>query len=345
MKYITHIGRKFLRNGGAEIFLRSIASHEMFQGDLQFRQSLCIDRNFYDKEFCETFTHPVYLGGKNEINKAIENEDIILFWGDIQLNNLGIKKPKVCILFVCSEEPNIVSKNSDYITHCIASSKRAALISCGNIPYTVIHAGFDKTRLTPTETRDSQRKKMNLNDDDFLVGMISRIGDNKRQFWLMEAIQKIKSEKIKAVFVGGGKDLKKLKNMNVRNCLFVGHQDDVANWYLSMDAFCILSKSEGGPTTLFESSYMRVPLIHTEFAFTKELCNSYNSFFVRDVKDLVEVIKTMYSLGRENLKKYTDNNYRIYEEFGNIEKSATNWYRTIKNVVAKKEREDCRLLL
>jgi glycosyltransferase involved in cell wall biosynthesis len=245
---------------------------------------------------------------------------------------------------VCSEEPNIVSNNSSYITHCIATSKRTALNSCGNIPYTVIYPGFDEIRLTPTETRDSQRKKMGLGDDDFLVGMISRIGENKRQFWLMEAIQKINSEKIKAVFVGGGKDLKKLKNMNVRNCLFVGHQDDVANWYLAMDAFCILSRSEGGPTTLFESSYMKVPLIYTDCGFTKELCNSYNSFFVRDVKDLIEVIKIMHSLGKENLKRYTNNNYSIYEEFGSIEKSAKNWYKTIKDVVAKKERENCRLL-
>lgn len=338
MQYITQIGTSFKRNGGAERIFRMFSSHKIFTGDIQFRQSICVNPESYDKEFCDSFSHPVYLGTYEDVRKAIKNDDIILFWTDHKLNESNLPKPKIGLLWACWEEPRIIQNNNEYITHCVAISKKIVNVMCRDKPTKIIYPNVDYEKLQLYHTKEDFKRKHNFKESDFIIGMIARIGENKRHIWLMNALKKIKNKNIKAVFVGEGNLKKRLESLNVPNCHFVGHHEKVGDWYNIFDAFCVLSPNEGGPLTMFESFYMNVPFIHTPVGLTEEFCNCTNSFMVKNTKQLIDVIKFLYEMKPENRRLYTMNNKEITEKYSNHDTIAKNWYDFLKNISQENKR-------
>jgi len=334
MKYITQICRNFTK-GGAELLFQKISSDALFQGDIRFRQSICLDKNRFDPEFARTFRHPVYVGNFDRIKEAIDQNDIILFWGDLKLNESNLPKPKICIVYSCTEDPLIIQNNSNYITHAITTSKKTASITCNNVNHIISYPRIDHKKLQTNIDRQKFREKLGLKNTDFVLGMIARIGDTKRQRWLIDAILRIKDDSVKAIFVGEGNNRKYLQSISYPHGIFVGHQDNVGDWYQVFDAYCILSRNEGGPLTLFESFYMNVPVIHTQVGITEELCNCTNSFLVKDEEELVNVINHVRKIDKTALKLYTDNAYKIYERHGKIEDAISEWYKYFKTIVTQ----------
>lgn len=341
MKYITQICKSMHKGGGAELYFRNISAQPIFQNDIKFRQSIILNKNNFDADFANTFAHPVRTGNLHDVEEAINNGDIILFWGDLKLNNSKLKKPQVCVIWSCTEDALIIENNKSYITHAIATSKKTASITCYNIDHIISFSGLDYNNLNTNISRYDLRKKLNILEDDFVLGMIARIGETKRQRWLLDAVNKIKNKKIKAIFVGDGDKRKYLEQLRVPNCLFVGHKNDVGNWYQILDAFCILSRNEGAPATLFESFYMKIPVIHTDVGMTQELCNCTNSFLVKSKDELPDVINHVYKLNKNAKDMFTDNAYELYEKHGKIEFAATQWYNFFKNI----KTVNCRSLL
>ena len=144
--YITHIGQKFLHNGGAEIFLRDIS--KLFKNkNFEIRQSICTQKKFYEKEFCETFPHPVIIGDQEEITNAINMGDVILIWGHLRLNEMKLPKPEICIFNACAEVKEQLEGCSNYVTHIIACSTKTASVMCENYAHTVILPGIETKKL------------------------------------------------------------------------------------------------------------------------------------------------------------------------------------------------------
>jgi len=99
---ITHIGQRFIHNGGAEIFLRDFSVHLSKLG-CTITQSICTDANLYEQSFCESFPHPVIIGGEKEISQAILRNDVIVCWGNINLNSMNLPMPQISIFNACAE--------------------------------------------------------------------------------------------------------------------------------------------------------------------------------------------------------------------------------------------------
>ena len=329
---ITHISQNFLHNGGAEIFLRDFST-ELIKHECFIRQSICVDVNRYNKEFCNTFPHPVIVGGRSEIQKAILNNDVIICWGHIKLNTMNLSKPRLCIFNACAEVPEQIRECDQLITNIIACSNKTANAVALNYHHKVIYPGINTSKFSITEDRKSLRAKLGVEENCFLVGMIARTEFQKRQHWLIDCVNKLQCDNIKAIFVGDGPALQQYKQKGGKNCIFVGHQSDVSNWWNIIDAYCLLSEKEGCSAALFESMYFKVPIISTPVGSAQDFLNDTNSIVVNSESELMSVISSINH--KLNLKEMADNCHKTFQIYGSIETTAYEWSKYIKLCLKK----------
>jgi len=294
---ITHINDRCLRNGGAEMFLREL---NPYFKEVRIRQSICVSPHVYDPKFAATFPFPVIIpwraGDAKEMREAVDAGDVILCWGNTRLNDYNLK-PKICIFNIAAERvDHMVNNCSKVITHLITANSRIYQ-KFSNFPRTLILPGVNPDRLRPTITRREMRRSLGLSNDQFVVGMVGRLDGQKRQVWLIECMRQLPN--VKAIFVGEGPDEDKLRHGDPEqnraaapdNCIFVGHHDDIGNWYNCFDAFTLLSWTEGCPAVIYEAMFMSLPIVATPAGSVPEtISNDTNGLIVEDVPQLIQTI-------------------------------------------------------
>lgn len=320
---MTHVGNKFLKTGGADRLFRKISAFMSARGRVVVRQSICVGSEQYDPKFCSTFPHPVVLGGRPLIKKAIESGDCILTWGGVDLNSMGLA-PHVCVYNMASESTTNFSRSSRCVTHCIAATEKVARL-VHDFQSTVIYPGIDSGELLTGSCRESTRSRIGLSDSDLLVAMIGRIDSNKNQSMLVNAMHKITDRGIRAVFVGEGPELHTVSKSAPKSCIFVGHSESVGEWYRAADVKCILSSRETFPATLLESSFFGKPLITTLPGILGKFLNEKNSWVVSNADQLASAIKSARGLSKSQLAAVGESIKHIYKEHGDYRATARKW--------------------
>jgi glycosyltransferase involved in cell wall biosynthesis len=330
--YITHVGQRFIHNGGAEIFLRSLSKH--MNGEVQFRKSICTHPAMYDKNFCDTFPHPVIVGGEKEIADAINDGDTIICWGNVNLNSMELPSPTSCIFNACADVRYQLELCDKYVDYVIACSTQTASAVCYDKPHTIILPGIEVKRLSSKENKFHKRRNLGIEDHDFLVGMIARIDEEKQQFLLVEAMRQLQNKNIKAIFVGDGPKMEYLKSQSPPNCLFVGHQDDIGEWWNILDCYCLLSLREGCPASLFEAMFCKVPIISTQVGSVGDLLDKNNSIIIDDLETLTKAIAKIQNGDNSSMVQSA---FDKFFEHGLVEDTAEAWTKIIrKNICLKK---------
>jgi len=303
--------------------------------DVRFRQSICVGIDFYDKKFCDTFPHPVIVGGEKEISNSIKNGDVIVCWGDINLNSMNLPTSISCVFNACAEVRSLLESCDKYVNHVIACSTRVASTVCYDKPHTVILPGIDVKRLMAKESRLKKRLSLKIGDDDFLVGMIARIDDQKQQQMLVDAMKKIQDPNIKAIFVGSGPKMNYLIDENISNCLFVGHQTNIGEWWNILDCYCLLSTSEGCSASLFEAMFCEIPIITTLVGSVDDILDKYSAIMISDINELIEAIYKIKNdgIGSSMVKVAKEKFY----QYGDIEHTAKSWEKLIKRLTCTKK--------
>lgn len=108
--------------------------------------------------------------------------------------------------------------------------------------------------------RDEIRKLLNINENQFVIGMVSRLSYVKNHAFIISIMRQILSidQNIKLLIVGNGPELvniKKLIDSNnlVDNVILVGEQSNIADYLSSFDCYVMPSFNEGLPTSAIEA--------------------------------------------------------------------------------------------
>ena len=101
------------------------------------------------------------------------------------------------------------------------------------------------------------RSKMNVKDDDILVGAVGRLTTVKNYPFLIRLVSALPSH-YKGIIVGDGEDRAILTEMIQQEdlsdrFLLVGQKDNVADYYSAMDIFAMPSFNEGLPFSIVEA--------------------------------------------------------------------------------------------
>lgn len=185
----------------------------------------------------------------------------------------------------------------------------------------VVPTGMPKEAFMKDDVAANAIRRRLLQDKKYLLCTVSRLEKEKNQYFLMDAMKRLKEEMgdcFRFVFVGDGNERKALelyaeKNGLKENVLFVGcvPNEEVKNYLNASDAFLFSSKSETQGIVILEAMAAGLPVAALDATGVRDIVeNGENGFLVDDKKedDSEEYAKQVKRLLtdrkiRENLSK------------------------------------------
>jgi glycosyltransferase involved in cell wall biosynthesis len=198
----------------------------------------------------------------------------------------------------------------------------------------LLKSGVDTSVLNPVRKNDSIRKKLNISDDELLVGFSGRLSEEKGPDIFVEIAKLSSNIKLHFVMTGGGPleklIIQKTKELDSKvKFHFVGLVDHVHDYISSYDLLVLPSRADGRPLVVLEALALGVPVIASKVGALPELISDgENGFLVEslDAKAFIDLIDNIASendllnamkvKARAYAEKYLDgdNAFKIYEE-------------------------------
>lgn len=138
---------------------------------------------------------------------------------------------------------------------------------------TLLHNGIDVEKFKPdNELRKNGRTKLNIREDEILIGMMGRFSQGKGHEEFLNAVHQLNkhNNNLKYIVIGEasrGEDkyAEKIKDMaknyNLRNITFTGYLHDVRKTLAAMDIFVFPSHAEAFGLALAEAMAMELPTV------------------------------------------------------------------------------------
>jgi glycosyltransferase involved in cell wall biosynthesis len=128
------------------------------------------------------------------------------------------------------------------------------------------------------ERRTEMRRSLACAEDEFLIGAVGRVEQQKRFDLLLEALAPVLKARphVRLAIAGDGSLLAPLQRqagaLNLgRQCVLLGHRQDIADLHQAFDLFVQSSEYEGTPNAVLEAMAMETPLVATDVGGTGEL--------------------------------------------------------------------------
>lgn len=203
--------------------------------------------------------------------------------------------------------------------------------------YSIIPNGFDTHKFVFNDKfRNEIRKKLNIDDNQLLIGHVGRFNEQKNHPYLLEIFKHVGKVNKDAILllVGSGPDFVKIKEMIYSHpykdrIILYGETNEVEKIYSAMDIFVFPSIYEGLGIVLLEAQISGLKCITSnvipEEAYITENIVSLNLENPKEWAD--EIINTKIQ-DRNNLKNNYENirQYEIKENVKLLEKYYKNFY-------------------
>jgi glycosyltransferase involved in cell wall biosynthesis len=157
---------------------------------------------------------------------------------------------------------------------------------------------------------DSCRKKLNVNSDQIVLGMVGRIEREKGIFVVLEEFVRIAkyNSMVTFVLIGAGSSSLELESFisfqpeEIQNRIkYLGRKEDVFKWYSCIDIFILASKREGMPTSLLEAMSTSCLVVSTNVRGAREVViHNYNGFIYNGIDKLCQSLNKIV----DNFEKY-----------------------------------------
>ncbi len=188
--------------------------------------------------------------------------------------------------------------------------------------------------------RQQQHRYLNIKTDDFVIGYIGRLSEEKGIKYLIEAGLLLSKSRVplKVLIIGDGSQRKELedyvkeKNMN-QQIIFTGFQADIEKWLPALDVFVLPSLTEGTPMALLEAMSFGIPVVASRVGGVPNIVmNGQNGILVSagNSKEIADSLNLLFQ----------DISFRqkISREARNLIKTKYNsdiWCNTIQDQYAK----------
>lgn len=213
--------------------------------------------------------HADFIGGIASRLAGVQN----VVWGirHSAMSKNGSKWSTLVMARLCA----YLSKYIPRSIICCANRARDSHVSIGYdvSKCSVVHNGFNLSKFRPqAEMRERCRRRINIPEDQFLIGMVGRFAPVKDHQNLVEAIASLSSHipKLRCLLVGQGltednESLNKLlKSHGVSDLVILGGpRTDIAEVMNTIDLHVLSSMSEGFPNVLAEAMACGTPCVTT----------------------------------------------------------------------------------
>jgi len=173
----------------------------------------------------------------------------------------------------------------------------------------VIPTGIDTTKFQLNEKIEKEvsklKKKYNINKNDFVIGAVGRVAQEKSFDKLIQAMKQLvkMNDNFKLIIVGDGPDIENLKKMAKdlkidKNVIFTGKvkYDLIPAYYNLFDIMTSFSTTETQGLTIIEALAASVPVICVDDDSFKEMIqNKYNGFLFSDEEEFIKLVLELKS--------------------------------------------------
>ena len=142
------------------------------------------------------------------------------------------------------------------------------------------------------DARAETRRQLGVPPDAFIVGWVGRMTAVKRTDDVVRTLRGLVDRGVDAYLclVGDGPDRDHLERYAhelgvVKRCLFMGYQQDVAQFYGAIDALLLPSVNEGTPVSVIESLAAQRPAVATRVGGTPDVIRDGIDGFLVEVGD------------------------------------------------------------
>ena len=195
--------------------------------------------------------------------------------------------------------------------------------------FVVIYNGIEKIQRNSTKDILEIKKELGLNADDFIVGNIARVDEQKDPISFIEIAKNIidSHQNIKFVFVGDGDLIENCKEIVCEysisdKVLFTGFKENIDKILYAFDILLTTSRYEGLPYSLIEASRGGIPIVATNVIGNSEIVlNGENGFLfaLKEIELAMKSILTLYN-NRELREKFSQCAVEQYEKNYTLEK-------------------------
>lgn len=193
------------------------------------------------------------------------------------------------------------------------------------------------------KTNTGLRKKLNIEQKDFVYIMIARMHPIKNHNLLIEAFHKLKQEyeNIKLLLLGDGVEEKRLKEkvkkLNlIDDIIFLGFRENIEDYIEISDISILTSLNEGGspPLVILESGIKKVPIIASNVGDISYTVNKNNGFLIdpASAHDIYDKMKEAYN-NKNKLNILGENLYNTVINKYSMERFCKSYYECYKNLI------------
>lgn len=192
--------------------------------------------------------------------------------------------------------PEFIQEVKDYMSGVVSVSSKnlQECLSLGLINKAksiVIPNAVDGGLFYP-RNKTELRKKYCFNDDDFIVSFTGQFIPRKGTLRLSQALESLKDDNIKAIFMGRGPEVPTYKN--ILHSGTVNH-DELANYLACSDLFVLPTENEGCSNAIIEAMACGLPIVSTDAPFNHDILNETNSIMIdcHNVDQIAAAIKKL----------------------------------------------------
>lgn len=193
----------------------------------------------------------------------------------------------------------------------VSPQVRDDLVRLGVAPpekFAVVRLGIGLDERIPAHSngRAETRRLMGIPDERFIVGWIGRMTGIKRTDDVLLAVRKLRERGVDACLcmVGDGPDRdhveQKARELGiVRHTLFLGYQEDVAQYFAAFDAMVLPSANEGTPVTAIEALAAGRPVVATRVGGVPDVVRDGEDGFLVEPSDVDALADRLATLARD----------------------------------------------
>jgi glycosyltransferase involved in cell wall biosynthesis len=273
---ITHLGPNMLR-GGVEMWLRGLIRY-LDPRIARVIRCLVSQPDHIDPLVAAEMGVPVEVGDRDSVRRAGVESDVLLCWGPRELAGWVVDCPPRLCVFVAHGEGywtrHMLESCAPVIDHVVAVSTRVKEAVGDLLPTTCIANGVDASRLAQTRSRREVRESLGFRPEDFVLGYVGRLSDEKRPHLPLDAVALLPPS-FKALIVGWGPlRASLLERANERlpgRYAFTQAHESIGDYYAALDALCLPSSEEGFALVILEAMLCGKPVIATPVGCVPEV--------------------------------------------------------------------------
>ena len=157
------------------------------------------------------------------------------------------------------------------------------------------------------ENRRKKRLALAVKNEEFIVGYVGRLSDEKGVQYLIEAGMLLMETGMpfKILIIGDGPKRKELEDMVKMkglegNIIFTGFQSNIEEWMLVLDLFILPSLTEGTPMALLEAMSFGIPVVASDVGGIPEIIDSGENGILVPVANPDKIEEAISTICKDN---------------------------------------------